>query len=200
MRGQESTCIIRVRPPGSKEEICGWPGGEQLWEPANLQSYNCCSKYMHLHNYMLIMRRIIARVYCLSHSAPGTVSQECSHLTLNRIGKVGIAAVPLLFLVEDSEMKEVRWASRGNLAGKWCSSLWTNSLWSLSPNYKLLCLWPFTISRWKYLLGMQKWLQETYFQKHNNEIVMRRQMPEVTLQKSDRSEEDGECNSTLKVH
>lgn len=62
---------------------------------------------MHLHNYMLIMR-IIARVYCLSHSAPGTVSQECSHLTLNRIGKVGIAAVPLLFLVEDSEMKEVR--------------------------------------------------------------------------------------------
>lgn len=29
---------------------------------------------------------------------------------------------------------------------------------------------------------------------------MRRQMPEVTLQKSDRSEEDGEYNSTLKVH
>lgn len=37
-----------------------------------------------------------------------SVSHECSHLILKRIGKVGIVAVPLLFLVEDSEMKEVR--------------------------------------------------------------------------------------------
>lgn len=150
-----------------------------------------------MYNYVLIMIRIIAYVHCLQNSIPGTklsVSHELSSLILKWIGKLRIVVTVLLFLVEDPEMKEVKWPFWGSLAGNGC--FWLSTFLcgprALTGNVCAFHSKSLEIPAW----GAEV-TAGSMFSEHNKERVMLRHRKSF-LWKSDGSEQDSEHNSSLK--